>query len=565
MLLILGIHDGHNAAACLYEDGILKAAVQEERLVGVKNWTGIPGQAIRAVLDIAGCQIQDVDCVAMNGHHMGYAKNRQEIMDEYRRTGTLQMSFRRFLRHTFLKTLFQEKRKRDRLEALRKLDISSECVIFVDHHMAHASAAYYGLAEFDEDVLVLTSDGAGDKLCATVNIGRNGRLERIAAVRESESIGNIYAMVTFILGMVPLEHEFKLMGMAPYAHAAQADSVYESLKALMMFDKGNPLEWRRAGDCPETYYSYDYLKRLLELKRFDAICSGLQQFTEEMVTRWVRNCVEATGIHKIALSGGVFMNVKVNQAILAMPEVDSVFVYPSCGDESNAMGAAYWAYAEASGVEKMEPLRGLYLGRTFEDTEILQVLEQSGEVQWEHFEDIEAEVARLLSEGHVVARFKGRAEFGARALGNRSILADPCQEGVVREINDMIKSRDFWMPFAPSMLPDAAADYLVNPKTAESPYMMLAFDTTEQGTALKAAIHPYDHTARAHIVEESQNPDYFRLIQSFRGITGLGAILNTSFNLHGSPIVDTPEDALHVLENSGLKFLALGNYLVRKG
>jgi carbamoyltransferase len=318
------------------------------------------------------------------------------------------------------------------------------------------------------------------------------------------------------------------------------------------------------GDCPETYFSYDYLSKLLELKRFDAVCAGLQRFTEEMLTTWVSNCIEKTGIRKLALSGGVFMNVKVNQAIMNLPEVDSLFIYPSCGDETNAMGAAYWAYAQHADAGTMAPLDNLYLGRTFDDDDIAKVLKDTDGLEWEYFEDVESEAARLLNEGQVVARFKGRGEFGARALGNRSIMGDPCRDGVIREINDMIKSRDFWMPFAPSMVPEAAEQYLINKKKIDAPYMILAFDTTEDRGDLPAALHPYDFTARPQVVTKQMNPDYHRLIQEFRKRTGRGVILNTSFNLHGFPIVDTPEDAIDVLKNSGLRYLALGNYIVRK-
>jgi carbamoyltransferase len=236
---------------------------------------------------------------------MPYPKDRQAIMAEYRKSGSLQMSVKKFLRHTYLKTAYQDKRRRGRVAALRRLGFADERVVFVDHHMAHAAAAYYGLGNFDEDILVLTNDGAGDGLCATINIGRDGRIERIAEVPEAESVGNIYAMVTFILGMVPLEHEYKLMGMAPYAHVEQAKPVYESLRSLMEFDKANPMLWHRVGDCPETYFSYDFLSRRLELKRFDAVCAGLQHFTEDMLTTWVKNCIDKTGLRKLALSGGV--------------------------------------------------------------------------------------------------------------------------------------------------------------------------------------------------------------------------------------------------------------------
>jgi carbamoyltransferase len=325
------------------------------------------------------------------------------------------------------------------------------------------------------------------------------------------------------------------------------------LRKLLEFDKSNPLVWHRVGDCPETYFSYDYLKKLLELKRFDVVCAGLQRFAEDMLTTWVANCIAKTGIRKLALGGGVFMNVKVNQAIMNLPEVDDVYIYPSCGDETNAMGAAYHIYAENADPRSIVPLDGLYLGREFDDDAILKTLKKTNEFEWEYVEDIEAETARLLTEGQVVARFKGRDEFGARALGNRSIVGDPCRDGVIREINDMIKSRDFWMPFAPSMIPSAAEKYLVNEKKVDAPYMIMAFDTTDLRTDMPAALHPYDSTARPQVVKKETNPDYYRLIEEFEKRTGRGVILNTSFNLHGYPIVGT-----------GLRNLTLGNYLVRK-
>jgi carbamoyltransferase len=561
---VLGIHDGHSAAACIYDDGRLTAAIQEERLTRVKNWAGFPERSIQTVLDIAGLTMNDIHRVALNGHHMPYPKDRQDIMDEYSRTGSLQMSVKKFLRHTYLKTVYLEKRKRERIAALEALGVPAVKVEFADHHMAHAAAAYYGLANFDDDILILTNDGAGDGMCATVNIGRRGKIARIATVPESESIGNIYAMVTFIMGMVPLEHEYKLMGMAPYANEEHARPIYEKLRALMEFDKKNPMLWHRVGDCPETYFSYNYLSKLLELKRFDLICAGLQRFTEDMLATWAKNCIEKTGIRKLALSGGVFMNVKANKVIMELPEVESLFVFPSCGDETNAMGAAYWVYSQNADSKTIKPLDGLYLGRSFDDEAIRKALPKTNNCRWEYFEDIEAETARLLADGQVVARCKGRSEFGARALGNRSILADPTKTHVIREINDMIKSRDFWMPFAPSMLPEASKEYLVNKKNIEAPYMIMAFDTTERRSDLPAALHPYDLTARPQVVTREMNPDYYRLIDEFRRRTGRGAVLNTSFNLHGYPIVDSPEDALDVLERSGLRCLALGNYLVRK-
>jgi carbamoyltransferase len=370
---------------------------------------------------------------------------------------------------------------------------------------------------------------------------------------------------------VPLEHEYKLMGMAPYASEKASRQVHELFRGLMQFRTDDPLVWERRNGCPETYYSYDFFRRLLELRRFDAVCGGLQLFTEEMLSTWARNAIRKTGIHKLALAGGCFMNVKANKVILEMPEVESLFVLPSCGDESSALSAAWWWRAQR-GLEGgdgpgVEPLRDVYLGPEATRADEERALERFKAGEWLDVEasgDLEARAAELLAQGEVVARCKGRMEFGARSLGNRAILADPTRPEVVRIINDMVKNRDFWMPFAPSIVEECEADYVSNPKRVPAPYMILSFDTTDRVADLAAAIHPYDRSARPQIVSRDWNPDYHHLISEFRRRTGRGAILNTSFNLHGFPIANTPEDGLDVLKNSGLDHLLLNHFLVHK-
>ena len=571
---ILGINDAHNAAACLYQDGHIVAAIQEERLRRVKNWSGLPLQAVRAVLEMTGTPVGEIDAVAMNGHYAPNPMTREQLMEEYRTVNDPRVTARRALRRTVrramgprLYTAYLGRRQRARVRELLALGIPWEKIDFVEHHTAHAAAAYYGWGKFEDPVLVLTCDGVGDGLCATVSIGRNGHLERLHAVGEGDSIGNIYAMVTFLMGMVPLEHEYKLMGLAPYADPRGADQVFRELARLIRVDPKAPLGWERVPGCPETYYSHRFFSGLLERKRFDSVAGGMQKFTEYVVTEWVRRCVRETGIHRLALSGGVFMNVKANKAIMDLPEVEDLFVYPSCGDETNAMGAAYWVHAQTAGVTKMAPLQDVYWGQEYSDEQIGEVLQTfpfSSAVRTTHETPIEPRVARLLAEGKVVARFKGREEFGARALGNRSILANPSDPAVVRVINEAIKARDFWMPFAPAVTAESNGRYIVNPKRVQAPYMILSFDTTERRADLRAAIHPYDFTARPQEVSAVWNPSYHALLTEFERITGIGAVLNTSFNLHGFPIVSRPEDALDVLDRSGLEYLAIGNWLVEK-
>ncbi len=571
---IVGIHDGHNASACLIEDGHIVAAIQEERLRREKNWAGFPSRAVEFVLQRAGRGSGDIDVFAFSGIDMPDQMTLEERLAFYARdcrpTAPKGGPLRRFARSTGLAALLRRNGpslspREARLAPARRMGIPEDRVAFIEHHACHAAAAYYGWGRYDEPVLVLTNDGEGDGICATVNVGRAGKIDRIASVPRTESIANLYAVTTFLLGMTPLEHEYKLMGMAPYASPQASTKVAE--KYLQLIEPAEGLAWRRANGCPPTIHTYGYLRKLLERDRFDAVCGGLQAFIERRTIDWVRRSIEKTGLHKLALSGGVFMNVKLNKLILEMPEVEDLFVFPSCGDETNCFGAAFHVQA-ARDHHAIAPLGPIYFGGEWPDAEIARELETfsfSSPVAIAEHAAIEKEVASLLASGHIVARFSGRSEFGARALGNRSILADASQTGVVKTINTMIKSRDFWMPFATTLTDCQARTCLRNPKEIPSPYMILAFDTTEMVRHFPAGVHPQDLTVRPQVLGRSWNPSYYELICDFQRLTGgCAAVLNTSFNLHGHPLVESPHDALDVFDRSGLRHLAIGNLLVEK-
>ncbi len=517
----------------------------------------------------------EIDWIAFNGYHAAYPMTRDELMYEYRHINDFDVTLRRKARRLGLRIArsvglldrLRERKRADRVRELVALGFPRDRMIFVEHHTAHGAAAYFGKGNYSDDVLVLTADGSGDGVCATVSVGRHGTLDRLHAIPMEHSIGNIYAMATYLIGMVPLEHEYKLMGLAPYAEPKGVDQVFEALIKLVRFDPAVPLGWVRDESCPETYCSYDFFQRLFEGKRFDWIAGGLQRFTETVLTQWVRNCIRATGIGRVVLGGGIFMNVKANKMIMELPEVTDLFVYPSCGDETNAMGAAYWVYAQKAGFERIKPLHQVYFGPQYSNDEVERALKAyrfQAPVKFTKLPNIERSVAELLAAGQIVARHCGREEFGARALGNRSILANPKDTNSIRVINEAIKSRDFWMPFAASILAERASDYLVNPKNIRSPYMILTFDTTDRYPEIAAGTHPYDHTVRPQIVEQSWNPRYHALIKEFERITGVAGVLNTSYNLHGYPIASSPADSLDVLDRSGLRNLAIEDWLVQK-
>jgi carbamoyltransferase len=566
---IIAVHDGHNASACFLDEGKIEIAIQEERFSRIKNHSCFPERSIRHILDKRQLSASQIDRFVFSSSHMPRNKTREEWMQEYRESSAAKTRLVRALKHTPVFPLVKRRRRLHRMGLAESMGFGARSIQFKDHHLSHAATAYFGSPWWrKEPVLVLTNDGGGDGLCATVSVGKEGRLTRIASVPVSESIGYVYSMVTFLLGMVPEEHEYKLMGMAPYSSADKNRTVKEDLRKIFSFAPGSGLTWKRQNGCPPTQYSYRFFQRLLEIRRFDVICGGLQEFCEEMLVQWVVNCIRATGIRKVALAGGVFMNVKANKRIMDLPEVESLYIAPSCGDETNCFGAAFAVYSEERASEPklppLQPLASLYLGPEFGDDAVAASLAASG-ANYSHCTDVEQSIAALLAAGEVVARFNGRMEFGARALGNRSILANPSRPEVVRVINEMIKCRDFWMPFAPSLLPERIEEYAVNPKKVDAPYMILCFDTRrEMRPSIAAAGHPYDYTIRPQAVFPDWNPSYYKLLKYFEGLTGIGGVLNTSFNLHGYPIVCTPEDALQVFYESGLRYMGIGNFLITK-
>jgi len=569
---VLGIHNGHNASAAVIEDGILAFALQEERLSRIKNHGGLPAQALVACAGFLGSGDDGNIAAALGGHNLTRCDwRRDDILRSYglRSPGVVGRAKRIARKNGLISNSVNRIKITGIEEELRALLAKPQLrASSFDHHLCHAAAAYFGWGKMDERVLLLTCDGAGDSVCATVNVGEGGRIERLASVEESHSIGALYGKVTYLLGMVPMEHEYKLMGLAPYAEKSrEAQRIAADFEQIFEFDPHNPMLWRRTNGCPPLQFAAEYLAERLLRKRFDHVAGGIQLFVERFLVRWVQACVAATGIRKLALSGGVFMNVKANQKILELPEVEEMFVFPSCGDETNAMGAAWLLSREGRG-NIPEPLKHLYLGPEYSESEseaALRGYQFREPVQIREEADVEHAVALLLSQGRIVARFKGRGEFGARALGNRSILANASQPEAVKTINEMIKCRDFWMPFAPSVLAERSDDYFEKPKPMPAPYMIMTFDTRpEKRAAISAAIHPCDHTGRPQEVSEDSNADYYRLLKYYEEITGEGLILNTSFNLHGEPVVCTPEDALRVFDLSGLEHLALGNFLLSK-
>ncbi|MDZ4715792.1 MAG: carbamoyltransferase C-terminal domain-containing protein [Cytophagales bacterium] len=560
---VLAIHAGHNASALVGTPDKIIYAVQEERLTGEKNYWGFPEKSIQACLARVGREAREIKHIVFGAHQLVTRyHSREDVIQSYARQDSLGGAVRQRFIVPFVLKLNKRFGQKEVLGQLKAMGFNTSAVKFYDHHGSHAASAYYGLRKNTMDkYLVLTCDGSGDDLCASVRVmGPDGE-KVVATTQWNNSLGALYSWTTFRMGFVPLEHEYKLMGMAPYATQAYSEEIKSIYSSYLGLDRTG-LSFERKGFTRISDASKDLFNKL-NGKRFDAICGGLQIFTEDLLTRWAANAIRKTGIKKVLVAGGVFMNVKANKLISELPQVEYFEAFPSCGDETLIFGAYYQYIAEKISRECVPVLEDFYSGDDLEPDEVTAAIKKFNH-SYRAMEHPGEEVADLLLKGHPVARCKGPMEFGARALGNRSILADPGNLDVVRVINQMVKKRDFWMPFAPMMKKESSDTYIKNEKGLDSPYMMMTFDTRENFRDLIAAVHNADLTCRAQLLTKEQNRGMYEIIDQFEKKSGKGVVLNTSFNLHGYPIARTGEEAMHIFHNSGLEYMELGPYLISK-
>ena len=582
MPVVLGLNTGHNASAALLKDGEIVSAVQEERIVRLKNYRGFPSNSVNFVLSDSNLQLSDIDLVVYSsGPPVFLTGISQEISGIAQKfvysIGDVSTRILNSLEYhippltTVKNSLLAPYHNAIRLklgfnmlnQLANSLQKSKEDILYADHHTCHAFSSVFGFKQ-SGDSLIFTLDGEGEGISGSVSIfsPTTQHLERLSVVLPESSLGLMYAESTKYLGMKAIEDEYKVMGLAPYSDINKGNSVRKILNNLVYNNENSPLTF---DSKIRTDLTGRYLHKNANSYRFDQIALGVQSHLESIVSKWVSNAISLTNIRRVYASGGVFMNVKLNLKLSELNDVNHFCPFPSGGDESNSIGAAYYGFKVLSG-DSPNPLKNLYLGQSYSDAEIEKSVSSiKSEFKVEHYSKIEDELSDLLSDHKIVARFCGKMEFGSRALGNRSILSNPSDMTVIRDLNLRVKKRDFWMPFAPSILAERVNDYMINPGEIDSPYMNMAFHSTDLAQKdLIATIHPYDHTLRPQILSRSQNPRYYDLIKQFEAKTGIGGILNTSFNLHGDPIVCTPEQAINTLRNSGLEYLSIGDYLISK-
>jgi len=585
-MIILGISDPHEAAACLFIDGLLIAACAEERLTRFKCDMGYPCRAVEFCLDFAGLKGRDIDAVAFATLYSPAAHIRikreasfsiQDWVDEQNFYWKKKLAGEPVSYHDIFSNnpryihdqeydfsgVFDEKGNVDHDEfrkvraetAARHLKIPVDRVHFILHEECHSYYGYYG-APTREKALVFTCEGEGDYSNATVSIADVDGIREICNTKENH-LAHFYRYITLLLGMKPNQHEYKVMGLAPYSSTYEKNRSLPVFQDLLQVREGNLVVNRQIPD------SYFHFIQAFQGHRFDGIAAALQEYLELCLKEWVLYHIRKTGVRNIVFSGGVAQNIKAMKALKDMAEVEYVHVNPISGDGSLAIGACYRFLRKSYPDIETHPITNIYLGPSFGRNAVESAMAHFD--VYNKYKIIEmpavCDIAIALKDNLILARCAGRMEFGQRALGNRSILANPSYFGNVQKINRQIKRRDFWMPFTPTILEHRAGDYLLSP--LDAPFMTMAFDSTDLARKdIVAAIHPADFTVRPQVLKRETNPQYFDLIEEFEHMTGVGALLNTSLNLHGEPVVCAPEDALHTFENSDLDGLIFDDFLI---
>jgi len=581
----------HDAAAALLRDGTLVAAAEEERFSRIKHDSGFPKNAIQFCLDQAGLQGKDLDYVVF--YEKPFRKFDRILMTTLQ---TYPQSWKVF-RESMLTWMIDKLWVGATLQT--QLGIGKEKLLFCEHHLSHAASAF--LCSPFEEAAILTVDGVGESVTTACGVGRGSDIRLFQQIEFPHSIGLLYSAFTAFLGFEVNEGEYKVMGMAPYGRPRYVEKVWKLVqqnqdgsfslnmdyfcfhhstdrtynqKFVQLFGEPRPAKLqfftketgfpKYFGEPPSNY------NELCELNQHYAdIAASIQKVTEELLLSMAMNLFRETGLKRLCMAGGVGLNSVANTRILKETPFEELFVQPASGDGGGALGAALWASNSLFGEPRTFTMQHAYWGHSNSEAEINDFLVQSG-IRFEHFENEDRlldKVVECLMSGKVVGWSQGRFEWGPRALGSRSILADARNPEMKDIVNAKIKFREPYRPFAPSVLAECAEKYFDLPQAqAHHParYMLYVVPVREAQRSVLPAITHVDGTGRLQTVFQDQSPRYYNLIQRFGQATGVPVVLNTSFNLKGEPIVDTPANAFSTFSKSEMDNLVLENCLIEK-
>ncbi len=565
-MLILGLNNGIDAGAALIDDGRVLCCINEERLNRQKQFWGPPLLSVEAVLKTAGVDARDIDYVAQSSITGGGGPH-----EDFDRPPTIKRLVEHVsqlpLSHTnLLKSAYRFASSRGRSDEivdrrLKELGITAP-KRYIEHHLCHAATGYYcsQFADSPEDVLIVTADGVGDGICHTIStVGPDHRIHRHHETMIFHSIAEIYGYVTHNLGFRYNRHEGKITGLAAYGDSSKTIDVF---RHVMSFDPQR-LELR----CHLGAWGRPAARKLHEMLKDHSredVAAGLQRALEEVMSGMVQTALRRYGKKYLCVAGGLFCNVRLNQVLFELPEVEDIYVHPGMADTGQGLGAALGLRAELVARPNPILLRNVYLGPGFSDAEIETALEQSG-VPYRKCENVYEETAKLLNGGKVVARFCGRMEYGPRALGHRSILYHTRDATVNTWLNKRLKRTEF-MPFAPMVLRKRASEYFENfseERSEAANFMTMTYRVTPKGSSEAPAATHVDGTARPQTVTQAENLDSWSILKSYEALTGSAILVNTSFNMHEEPIVCLPSDAIGAFLEGHLDGLAIGSFLAQ--
>jgi carbamoyltransferase len=571
---ILGIfHSAYDPSAALIIDGKVIAYCEEERILRNKHAYGwFPTKSIKFVLQEGNLKMSDIDYIAQAWDVTKYDNGSiQRVYDEINSkypTTEADIAYQR--RH--ISALGSKSQKKRILQNLRKHfgDIKLPEIRFVNHHLAHAVTSYFNSGI--NESLVLTVDGSGEDVTSTWWLGKDNNLTLLHEIKIPHSLGWLYSAFTEYLGFEAYDGEYKVMGLAAYGQPN--DEIRKKIDKMIWYDgkggfESDPMILAR-GERSYSYYFPDALPELMgrlprtetdEIDQWHMDCAyEVQQKLEDIVQKMTAYWVEKTGVKKLCISGGVGLNVKMNGNLFDSGIVEDVFVYPICSDAGSSIGAALTLQYEFSGLKNTK-LDNLYLGHQYTDEQVQTVLNKCN-LKYRIDNNIEKTVAELLSQGKIIGWFQDRMEGGPRALGARTILADPRFVESRDKVNEIIKYRENWRPFTPSMTEEGAKMYFDH--YTHAPFMIMTFRANRKAENEIPAVVHIDKTSRPQIVNPNRNPRYHTMIEEFKKITGVPVVLNTSYNIKGEPIVCTPQDAIRTFFATGLDVLAIGNCIVEK-
>ncbi|HOW43015.1 MAG TPA: carbamoyltransferase C-terminal domain-containing protein [Candidatus Omnitrophota bacterium] len=559
---------GHDHSAAILVDGKVIAGAEEERFTRKKHADGqMPVNAVKFCLDAAGLKPSDIDCVAFPWSFHALRDHRVEYLLRTMFTRPSR-AFKKFFRN----------RRELRGEIKHIFGTLEQCgfdplkvkLEWVEHHLAHAASAFYFSGM--ERAAVMSIDAGGELASTLLGTAAGKDIRKLKEILAPDSLGDFYATMTDYLGFERGDGEYKVMGMAPFG-----DPVKSDLSRLIRWDAA-----RKTYHCSDAYVWVQRSKRFRVDKVYSrrmvrefgpertgdglsepyihiaaATQKSLEDITLRLIEAYLKPELEMHG--NLCFAGGVALNVAMNRILLEQPYIKHLWVQPASGDAGGSLGAA--AYAGVRLGERIAPMRHAYLGPEFAAWEIEQALSTCG-YEYHLEKNICLKAATLLQQGEIVGWFQGRMEWGPRALGNRSILGNPTIRGTADRINEIIKFRENWRPFCPSLLKEFAPDILQSNHPA--PFMTIAFKAALKWKERIPEVVHVDGTCRPQIVEKETNPRFYQLIQDFHRLSGVPVVINTSLNRRGEPMICSPRDALLMFKESGLDYLAMGDYLVSK-